>query len=166
MAFALNAGVRLHWRIDGAADKPVLVLLNSIGTDIALYDAAVPHLLSDVRVLRIDSRGHGASDAPDGDYSLDLLAGDVLSVMDAAGVETAAVCGTSLGGMVAMTLALKAPARSDWSYLLRAWNCALPAVSIRALVPIDVMALVDETFDVVEPLALASEALLASAVGA
>ena len=111
MAFALNAGVRLHWRIDGAADKPVLVLLNSIGTDIALYDAAVPHLLSDVRVLRIDSRGHGASDAPDGDYSLDLLAGDVLSVMDAAGVETAAVCGTSLGGMVAMTLALKAPAR-------------------------------------------------------
>ena len=62
--------------------------------------------------------------------------------------------------------ALKAPARSDWSYLLRAWNCALPAVSIRALVPIDVMALVDETFDVVEPLAPASEALLASAVGA
>lgn len=111
MAFALNNGVRLHWRIDGAADKPVLVLLNSIGTDIALYDAAVPYLIKDFRLLRIDARGHGASDATDGDYSLDLLADDVLAVMDAAGVETAAVCGTSMGGMVAMTLALKAPRR-------------------------------------------------------
>jgi len=111
MAFALNNGVRLHWRIDGAADKPVLVLLNSIGTDIALYDAAVPYLIKDFRLLRIDARGHGASDATDGDYSLDLLADDVLAVMDEAGVETAAVCGTSMGGMVAMTLALKAPCR-------------------------------------------------------
>lgn len=111
MAFALNNGVRLHWRIDGAAEKPVLVLLNSIGTDIALYDAAVPYLIKDFRLLRIDARGHGASDATDGDYSLDLLADDVLAVMDAGGVETAALCGTSMGGMVAMTLALKSPRR-------------------------------------------------------
>jgi hypothetical protein len=40
MAFATHDGVRIYWRLDGAADKPVLVLLNSIGTDLSLYDAA------------------------------------------------------------------------------------------------------------------------------
>jgi 3-oxoadipate enol-lactonase/4-carboxymuconolactone decarboxylase len=113
MAFAIHDGVRLYWRLDGAADRPVLVLLNSIGTDLSLFDAAAPHLLPAFRLLRIDTRGHGASDAPAGDYTLDLLAGDVLAVMDAADVATASLCGVSLGGMIAMTLALKAPARVE-----------------------------------------------------
>jgi 3-oxoadipate enol-lactonase/4-carboxymuconolactone decarboxylase len=56
-------------------------------------------------------RGHGGSDSPDGDYALDQLAGDALCVLDAAGVEQAAICGLSLGGMVAMSLALQAPER-------------------------------------------------------
>jgi 3-oxoadipate enol-lactonase/4-carboxymuconolactone decarboxylase len=111
VAFASNNGVRLHWRWDGVADAPPLVLLNSIGTDIALWDRALPYLTTRYRTLRIDTRGHGASDAPPGDYTLDLLASDVLAVMDAAGVQKAAVCGVSLGGMVAMALALKAPDR-------------------------------------------------------
>ncbi|MEH0194280.1 3-oxoadipate enol-lactonase [Caulobacter sp. CCNWLY153] len=112
MAFAKAAdGARLYFRFDGAADKPVLVLLNSIGCDIGLYDAAAPLLLADFRLLRLDTRGHGASDAPAGDYTLDLLAGDVLAAMEAAGIDKAAVCGTSLGGMIAMELALKAPER-------------------------------------------------------
>lgn len=108
---ASHDGARLYWRLDGAADKPALLLLNSIGTDMGLWDAVVPLLTPQFRVLRMDARGHGASDAPAGDYSLDLLAGDALAVMDAAGIETAAVCGLSLGGMVAMTLALNAPKR-------------------------------------------------------
>ena len=111
MAFATHDGVRIYWRLDGAADKPVLVLLNSIGCDLGLYDAAAPHLLSAFRLLRIDTRGHGASDAPAGDYTLDLLASDVLAVMDAAGVAKASVCGVSLGGMIGLELALKAPER-------------------------------------------------------
>jgi 3-oxoadipate enol-lactonase/4-carboxymuconolactone decarboxylase len=65
----------------------------------------------DFRVLRLDTRGHGASDAPAGDYSLDLLADDVLAVMDAAGVGRAAICGTSLGGMIAMASPQGARAR-------------------------------------------------------
>jgi 3-oxoadipate enol-lactonase/4-carboxymuconolactone decarboxylase len=111
MPFTTRDGVRLYWRFDGAADKPVLFLLNSIGTDMALWDRALPSLLPDFRILRMDTRGHGASDAPPGDYTLDLLAGDVLAVMDTAGVATAALCGISLGGMIAMTVALRAPAR-------------------------------------------------------
>ena len=111
MAFASNKGVRIHWRWDGAVNNPALVLLNSIGTDLSLWDRALPYLTPRYRTLRIDTRGHGASDVPAGDYTLDQLASDVLAVMDAAGVEHAAVCGVSLGGMIAMELALKAPKR-------------------------------------------------------
>lgn len=106
MAFTTRDGVRLHWRMDGAADRPVLVLLNSIGTDLSLWDRAVPLLLPAFRLLRIDTRGAGGSDAPGGDYSLAMLAADVAAIMDDAGVARAAVAGVSLGGMVAMQLAL------------------------------------------------------------
>jgi 3-oxoadipate enol-lactonase/4-carboxymuconolactone decarboxylase len=111
MPFTTRDGVRLYWRFDGAPDKPVLFLLNSIGTDMALWDRALPALLPDFRILRMDTRGHGASDAPAGDYTLDLLAGDVLAVMDEAGVAHAALCGISLGGMIAMNVAVRAPER-------------------------------------------------------
>ncbi|MBD8737212.1 bifunctional 3-oxoadipate enol-lactonase/4-carboxymuconolactone decarboxylase PcaDC [Sphingomonas sp. CFBP 13706] len=111
MPFAIREDVRVYWKLDGAPDLPVLVLLNSIGTDMALWETSVPHLLPALRLLRIDTRGHGASDAPDGDYSLAMLADDVAAVMDAAGVQSAAVAGVSLGGMIAMELALTHPTR-------------------------------------------------------
>jgi 3-oxoadipate enol-lactonase/4-carboxymuconolactone decarboxylase len=111
MPFAIRDDVRLYWRLDGAEDRPPLVLLNSIGTDMSLWDAAIPLLLPHCRLLRIDTRGHGASDAPGGDYGLAMLAGDVAAVMSDAGIERAAVAGVSLGGMVAMQLALDHPGR-------------------------------------------------------
>jgi 3-oxoadipate enol-lactonase/4-carboxymuconolactone decarboxylase len=106
MPFATNQGVRLYWKLEGSEDAPALVLLNSIGTDMGLWSTTLPALLQHFRVLRIDTRGHGASDAPDGDYDLAGLADDVAAVMDAAGIEAAAVAGVSLGGMIAMQLAL------------------------------------------------------------
>lgn len=87
------------------------MLLNSLGTDLSLWDCVGQMLQGQFRLLRMDSRGHGASDAPGGDYSLEALASDALVVMDAAGVDRAAVCGLSLGGMVAMMLALRVPHR-------------------------------------------------------
>lgn len=108
MAMAHNGDVRLHWREEGAGAP--LLLLNSVGCDLTLWDAVMPHLKGH-RVLRMDMRGHGGSDSPPGDYTLDRLAADALAVLDAAGVEKAAVCGLSLGGMTAMCLALAAPAR-------------------------------------------------------
>lgn len=150
MAFAKAAdGARLYFRLDGSSEKPALVLLNSIGCDIGLYDAAAPLLLADFRLLRLDTRGHGASDAPAGDYSLDLLAGDVLAAMDAAGIEKAAVCGTSLGGMIAMELALKAPQRLTGLVLActsaamdaAAWQARIDTVRDQGLAAIAEMAL-------------------------
>lgn len=111
MPFATRDGVRLYWKLDGDSERPPLVLLNSIGTDMGLWDTCLPHLLPAFRTLRIDTRGHGASDAPDGDYSLADLAADVSAVMDAAGIENAYVAGVSLGGMIAMQLALDWPER-------------------------------------------------------
>lgn len=111
MSFATSSGARIYWKLEGAEDKPALVLLNSIGTDLGLWDAAMPALRGSFRVLRLDTRGHGASDAPDGDYTLAMLADDVAAVMGAAGIAQAAVAGVSLGGMIAMELALSRPAR-------------------------------------------------------
>lgn len=111
MPFAIRDGVRLYWKLEGAAERPALVLLNSIGTDMALWDGCVPHLLPAFRLLRIDTRGHGASDAPGGDYTMAGLADDIVAVMAAAGIDRAAVAGVSLGGMIAMQLALDHPDR-------------------------------------------------------
>lgn len=74
-------------------------------------DRAAPHLTRAFNLLRIDLRGHGASDAPGGDYTMAALAADVAAVMDAAGIVRAPVAGVSLGGMIAMELALAAPGR-------------------------------------------------------
>ena len=110
MPFLTRGAARLYWKVDGAEGRPPLVLLNSIGTDMRLWDAAMPYLLPDFLLLRMDMRGHGASDAPGGEYTLDLLAEDVAAVMAAAGISVAAVAGVSLGGMVAMRLELDHPA--------------------------------------------------------
>jgi len=111
MPFAVSRGARLYWKLDGEESAPAVVLLNSIGTDMDLWDACLPELRSSFRVLRMDTRGHGASDAPCADYSLALLAEDVFAVMDAAGLALAAIAGVSLGGMIAMEMALAQPQR-------------------------------------------------------
>lgn len=111
MPFTDVAGARLYWKRDGRDDAPALVLLNSIGTDMDLWDGVLPFLREDFALLRMDTRGQGASLADAGDYSLAMLADDVLAVVDAAGLGRFALAGVSLGGMTAMELALRAPER-------------------------------------------------------
>lgn len=112
MPYANLAGTRIHWTVSGPDDAPTIMLLNSIGTDMTLWDRVVPHLTG-FRLLRMDTRGHGASDATEGDYSLSMLAGDVIAVMDAAGIRTAILAGVSLGGMIALQVALDHRERVD-----------------------------------------------------
>ncbi|NCP18994.1 MAG: 3-oxoadipate enol-lactonase [Erythrobacter sp.] len=136
MPFVDNEGARIYWRQHGAAGQPVLLLLNSIGTDMTVWDRCVPHLSAHFRLIRMDTRGHGASDAPRGDYDMALLARDVASVMNAAGVESARVAGVSLGAMIAMQLALDHPQRVDALGLVctsvtmdpKAWQARIEAV--------------------------------------
>lgn len=111
MPFCGEPGNRIYWKLEGLDDAPALVLLNSIGTDMDLWDPVLPMLRKSYRLLRLDARGHGASDAPDHDYTMSGLATDVFRVMDAAGLAAAAVAGVSLGGMIAMEMALMYPDR-------------------------------------------------------
>ncbi|MCB0933442.1 MAG: 3-oxoadipate enol-lactonase [Mycobacterium sp.] len=104
-------GCRLAWRRDGTAAGVPLLFCNSIGTSLELWDAQVIALQHDFDVIRFDTRGHGGSDAPDGDYNLTALARDAIQVLNAAGLDRANICGISLGGITAMRLALDFPHR-------------------------------------------------------
>lgn len=106
-------GVRIAYRIEGAPDKPALLLSNSIATDLHMWDSQMAALTRHFRVLRYDSRGHGASDAPAGPYSLDRLGRDVVQLLDALGLPRVHVLGLSLGGFVAQWLGIHVPQRVD-----------------------------------------------------
>lgn len=106
-------GCRLAFRVDGPLDAPVLVLSNSLGTDHTLWAPQIDAFAAGWRVLRYDTRGHGRSAAPAGDYSIERLGRDVLSLMDALGVAHAHVAGISIGGLTALWLGGYAPARVD-----------------------------------------------------
>jgi 3-oxoadipate enol-lactonase/4-carboxymuconolactone decarboxylase len=102
----------LSYQIDGPESAPPLVVLNSVGATTAMWDAVLARLTARMRVIRIDTRGHGGSPpAPPGRTSLADLGGDVLRVLDDLGLATAHVAGLSLGGMTAMWLAAHYPAR-------------------------------------------------------
>ena len=111
MPFVNRDGVRVWWRSDGDPGKPALLLGNSLGTDHALWDPILPQLIERFHVIRHDMRGHGASDAPLGDYSIEILARDALAVADAAGAKTFNYAGISIGGMVGQWLGANAGAR-------------------------------------------------------
>jgi 3-oxoadipate enol-lactonase len=106
-------GARIAYRFDGDAGKPVLVLSNSIGTTLRMWDAQVESLSQHFRVLRYDFRGHGGSSVAAGAYSLDRLGRDVIELLDALGIERAHFIGLSLGGFVGQWLGIHAPERID-----------------------------------------------------
>jgi 3-oxoadipate enol-lactonase/4-carboxymuconolactone decarboxylase len=108
----MNVGdTRLFYRLEGMAGRPVLALSHSIGADHGMWDLQVRGLLPYFRILRYDTRGHGASDAPDEEYSLAQLGGDVLALADALGIQRFAFCGLSMGGGIGQWLAVNAPDR-------------------------------------------------------
>ncbi|RIX49359.1 alpha/beta fold hydrolase [Paenibacillus nanensis] len=111
--FTTGDGVRLAYRIDGLADKPVLVLANSIATSMNMWDGQIPELSKHFRVLRYDYRGHGESDTPDGPYSFDRLGRDVIELLDALQIDRVHFLGLSLGGVIAQWLGIYAPVRVD-----------------------------------------------------
>jgi 3-oxoadipate enol-lactonase / 4-carboxymuconolactone decarboxylase len=103
----------VHYEETGRPDAPALVLSNSLGTDLSMWDPQVPVLAEHFRVIRYDTRGHGRTPAPPGPYTLDDLSGDVLALLDRLGLSRVHFCGLSLGGMTGMWLAANAPERID-----------------------------------------------------
>jgi 3-oxoadipate enol-lactonase/4-carboxymuconolactone decarboxylase len=113
MPFVNRDGVRLWWRCDGDPSKPALLLGNSLGTDLALWDPILPQLIERFFVIRHDMRGHGASDAPAGEYTIELLGRDAIAVADAAGRKTFSYAGISIGGMIGQWLGVNAGERLE-----------------------------------------------------
>ncbi len=111
MTFADLPGAQLHYRFDGAVDAPVLILSNSLGTDLGMWAPQVDALAREFRVLRHDTRGHGQSTVTPGPYAIAGLGRDVLALADQLGIERFDFCGLSMGGMIGMWLAINAPMR-------------------------------------------------------
>jgi 3-oxoadipate enol-lactonase len=110
--------VRLHAEVEGPDGAPAVVLGPSLGTTLAMWRPQVAALRREFRVVTYDHRGHGGSPLPPGPYALDDLAVDLLRLLDDLGLETAHLCGLSLGGMVAMRLATIVPGRVERLALL------------------------------------------------
>lgn len=102
----LSDGVSLNTRVDGPDGAPWVVMSNSLGSNLSMWDGQIDLLTARYRVLRYDHRGHGASDVPPGPYSFDMLTGDVIQLMDHFGIGTADWIGLSMGAMTGMGLAI------------------------------------------------------------
>ncbi len=111
MNFATIGGITLHYLLEGVAQRPPLVFLNSLGTDLRAWDGVIPYVADRFTILRYDKRGHGLSDCPPGPYTLEDHADDLLGLLDQLALPPAILIGVSVGGMIALQVALQQPAR-------------------------------------------------------
>ena len=107
-------GVHLAYQVDApSAEAPAVVMLHSLGTDLRMWEPQARDLARRFRVVRYDSRGHGASDVSTETVTIERLGRDVIALLDHLGIERAHLCGISLGGLTALWLAVQHPARVD-----------------------------------------------------
>jgi 3-oxoadipate enol-lactonase len=111
--FTTGDGCRIAYRIDGPDDGPVLMLSNSIGTTLSMWDGQIEQLSKHFRVLRYDTRGHGASGVPEGPYSVARMGRDVVELLDALKLDRVHFCGLSFGGLIGQWLGIHVPERID-----------------------------------------------------
>ncbi len=109
----MTGTVEVNYRVEGVEDAPALIMSNSLGTTLGMWDDQAPALSEHFRLIRYDTRGHGGSPVPPGPYSIADLGRDMLALMDKLEIERASFCGLSIGGMVGMWLASEAPERIE-----------------------------------------------------
>ena len=136
-----NGDVTIDYRLDGDDHAPRLVLSNSLGTDHAMWAPQMAVLARNFRVIRYDTRGHGASSVPPGPYTLEQLGGDVIALLDHLAIARAHFCGLSMGGLTGLWLAVHAPDRVDRLVLANTgarigttefWNTRIDAIREQA----------------------------------
>jgi 3-oxoadipate enol-lactonase len=106
-------GCAIHVEVEGPQRAPVLMLSNSLGTNLQMWDEQVAAFTRHFRLVRFDRRGHGRSAVPKGPYSLERLGRDALAILDALGIERVNWCGLSMGGMEGQWLGANALGRID-----------------------------------------------------
>jgi 3-oxoadipate enol-lactonase len=118
-------GCIIHAEVEGPDNAPVLMLSNSLGTNLHMWDDQVAPFTRHFRLLRYDRRGHGKSGVPNGPYSMERLGRDVLAVLDGLGIQKINWCGLSMGGMVGQWLGANAANRID-KLILSNTSCYFP----------------------------------------
>jgi 3-oxoadipate enol-lactonase len=94
-------GIELHYHLDGPDKGPVVLLANSLSSNLGMWEPQVPALVeAGFRVLRYDKRGHGRSQVPKGPYTMEQLAADAVCLLDVLKIRKAHFCGLSIGGMI------------------------------------------------------------------
>ena len=133
MPHCVAARARIHYEVDGEGEP--LVLIAGTAFDLSFWDDLLPELRG-FRVLRLDNRGAGLSDAPDEAFSIEQMADDVAAVMDAAGMPSAHVYGASMGGQIAQELAIRYPERVLSLVLGATWAGGPPLSRAVRLLPL------------------------------
>lgn len=104
-------GVSIYYEMSGPPAARTLMFSNSLGSDLHMWDKVVPLVEHDFRVLRYDARGHGLSGTPALPWSMEMLAGDLIGLLNALSIDRVHLCGLSLGGMLGLWLASHSPDR-------------------------------------------------------
>lgn len=124
MQIELN-DVIIRYELTGPEAAPVVAMSHCLAGSMAIWNPQMDVLQEKFRVLRYDIRGHGGSSAPAENYTMEMLASDAISIMDALQIENVHFMGISLGGMIGQTLALRYPERVS-SLILCDTTCAVP----------------------------------------
>jgi 3-oxoadipate enol-lactonase len=111
MTLAKINNISIHYQLEGDKDAPVLMLCNSLGTTLEMWEPQMATLLTQFQVLRYDVRGHGQSDVPAGPYRIEQLGLDAIALLDHLGLTRVDFCGLSMGGMTGMWLGTHHPHR-------------------------------------------------------
>src|SRR5512146_3039047 len=104
-------GVEINFALEGPAGAPVVTFSHSLATCLELWDRQAAALRGTFRILRVDTRGHGKSEAPAGPYTVEMFSSDVIGLLDHLRIERTHFAGISMGGMIGQVLALKHPER-------------------------------------------------------
>ncbi|AVH14076.1 3-oxoadipate enol-lactonase [Acinetobacter indicus] len=135
----------INYQTFGDAVKPALVFSNSLGTNFKMWQPQIDHFQQNFFVICYDTRGHGASSAPQGPYTLDQLGQDVVNLLDHLNIEKATFCGISMGGLTGQWLAINKPERFSHVVVCntaakigqeQAWNERAALVREQGLAPI------------------------------
>jgi 3-oxoadipate enol-lactonase len=130
MHHATVNGIEIHYEVAGPGDGTPVILSNSLATNFKMWDRQVePLQMEGFKVVRYDSRGHGQSDAPQGPYSIEMLADDAAGLLDYLSIDSAHFCGLSKGGMVGQMMGVRHAQRIK-SLTLADTAAAMPAKDV------------------------------------
>ena len=141
----ISNDAEINYQTFGDASQPAIIFSNSLGTQLNMWQPQISFFEKKFYVICYDTRGHGASSAPQGPYSIEQLGTDVVHLLDHLNIEKASFCGISMGGLTGQWLAIHHPERFNHVIVCntaakigqeQAWNDRAQLVREQGLKPI------------------------------